>query len=133
MTGPTDPVAARRTLDADPQIAAVLQQKLAELALEAARVQTDAAERQRQDELAGFRAAIENTTGARGLLASLSAAHSPLALAAPTVSILVSAGFFLILTLLMVRGLPDADANTTSVVNLTLGVLGTAFATVGNF
>ncbi|MBN8901820.1 MAG: hypothetical protein J0H57_12360, partial [Rhodospirillales bacterium] len=133
VTGATDPVAARKALDADPQIAAALQQRLAELALEAARLQAAAADRQRQDELASFRAALADTAGARGLLAGLSAAHSPLALAAPTVSVLVSGGFFVVLTFLMLNGLPNADANTTRVVNLPLGVLGTAFATVVNF
>lgn len=133
VTGASDPVAAKQKLDLDPQIAAALQQRLAEIALEATKAQNAEADQRRRDDLDALKASMDNTTGARGMMQSLTAAHSSIAFTAPAVSVLVTFGFFLILGMLMFFGLPHADANTLSVVNLTIGVLGTSFATVVNF
>lgn len=133
IAGASDPVAAKQKLDLDPQAAAALQQRLAEIALDATKAQNAEADQQRHDELEALKASLDNTTGARTLLQSLTGAQSPIAYAAPTVSIVVTLGFFVILGMLMVFGLPNADANTISIVNLTIGVVGTAFATVVNF
>jgi lysozyme family protein len=133
ITGATDPVAAKQKLDQDPRTAAALQQRLAEIALEATKAQNAEADQQRHDDLDALKASLDNTAGARSMLAAMAAEHSPVAFAAPIVSIVVTVGFFLILGLLMVIGLPRTDANTISIVNLTIGVLGTAFATVVNF
>jgi lysozyme family protein len=133
ITGASDPVAARQKLDADPQIVANLQQRLAEIALDATKAQNAEADQQRQDELGVLKAAVDNTAGARAMMQSMTTAGSPIAYAAPVVSLIVTSGFFVILGLLMFVGLPTADQNTVSVVNLTIGVLGTAFATVVNF
>jgi murein L,D-transpeptidase YcbB/YkuD len=133
VTGATDPVAAKQKLDGDPQAAASLQQRLAEIALDATKAQNAEADQQRQSELDTLKASIDNTVGARTMLQGLTAAHSAVAYAAPAVSLVVTVGFFAILGLLMFYGLPHSDENTVSIVNLTIGVLGTAFATVVNF
>ncbi|MDR3536714.1 MAG: glycosyl hydrolase 108 family protein [Acetobacteraceae bacterium] len=133
ITGSSDPVAAKQKLDSDPQIAATLQQRLAEIALDATKAQNAEADQQRHDDLDAIKAAVDNTAGARTMMQSLTAAHSPVAYAAPVVSLVVTSGFFIILGMLMVFGLPQSDPNTISIVNLTIGVLGTAFATVVNF
>lgn len=133
ITGASDPVAARQKLDSDPQVLATLQQRLAEIALEATRAQNAESDQQRHDEIDVLKASMDNTAGARSLMQSLSASHSPVAYAAPVVSLVVTFGFFVILALLMFAGMPEADPNTISIVNLTVGVLGTAFATVVNF
>jgi lysozyme family protein len=133
ITGASDPVIAKQKLDLDPQIAATLQQRLAEIALDATRAQNAEADQQRHDELEALKASLDNTAGARTMLQGMTSVRSPVAYAAPVVSLVVTVGFFFILGLLMFLGLPQADENTVSIVNLTIGVLGTAFATVVNF
>lgn len=133
VTGTADPVAARQRLQADAAAAAALQQKLAEIALDATKAQNAEAEQRRQDELAAVRAEVENTSGARGTLQALVSARSPIAYGSPVVSVVVTVGFFVVLGLLIGRGITTSDPNTVSIVNIAVGVLGTAFATVVNF
>ena len=133
VTGASDADTARRKLADDPQIAAALQQRLAEISLEATKARYAEAAQSRRDEIDALKASIDNTAGARGMTEALTTNHSSIAFTAPAVSMLVSFGFFLILFVLIFHGLPDMDQNTTGIVNLTIGVLGTAFATVVNF
>ena len=58
---------------------------------------------------------------------------SPIAYGSPAVSIIVTIGFFVILAYLIAYGLKSEDANTVNIINIAVGVLGTAFATVVNF
>lgn len=133
ITGTNDPIAAKQKLESDVSVAVALQQKLAEIALEAAKAQNAELDQQRQDELAALRASIENTAGARSNLLSLANARSPIAYGSPAVSIIVTIGFFVILAYLIAYGLKSEDPNTVNIINIAVGVLGTAFATVVNF
>ncbi|MBN8874496.1 MAG: glycoside hydrolase family 108 protein [Rhodospirillales bacterium] len=133
VAGTDDPAAAQRKLAADPAAAMALQQRLAEIALEATKVQNAEADQRRQDELAALRTSLENTTGARTSLLSLVSAHSPIAYGAPAVSVIVTIGFFVILMVLVQGGLREQSTDTVNIVNIAVGVLGTAFATVVNF
>ena len=83
ITGTNDPIAAKQKLESDVSVAVALQQKLAEIALEAAKAQNAELDQQRQDELAALRASIENTAGARSNLLSLVNARSPIAYGSP--------------------------------------------------
>jgi peptidoglycan hydrolase-like protein with peptidoglycan-binding domain len=47
--------------------------------------------------------------------------------------VIVTVGFFVVLALLIGQGITASDPNTVNIVNIVVGVLGTAFATVVNF
>lgn len=131
--GTSDPAAALQRLQADAATRAALQQRLAEIALEAAKAQDAEADQRRQDEFAVLKARLEDTSGARGTMQALASERSPIAYGAPVVSIVVTVGFFVVLALLIGQGLKIDDSNTVNIVNIAVGVLGTAFATVVNF
>ena len=133
LTGTADPVAARRKLDADPAAAAALQQRLAEIALDATKAELAEAAQQRQDELTSIELTDRNTAGARSTMQALASASSPIAWGAPLVSVVVTVGFFIVLTMLMRSGLRSTDDKTVDIINIAVGVLGTGFATVVNF
>lgn len=130
--GTTSVAEAQAKLASDPAAQAALQQKLAELALEATKAQNAEADQQRQDALA-------DTQGARSGLQALATTNTTIAWTAPTVSYLVIAGFFVFLFVLV--GLywykPDAGANQNNfiiqIINIAVGALTAAFATVVNF
>ncbi|MBN8926655.1 MAG: hypothetical protein BGO51_12345 [Rhodospirillales bacterium 69-11] len=133
IAGTDDPAAAQRKLAADPAAAMALQQRLAEIALEATKAQNAEADQRRQDDLAALRASFENTAGARTNLLGLVSAHSPIAYGAPAVSVIVTIGFFVTLIVLVRGGMTGVSSETINIVNIAVGVLGTAFATVVNF
>jgi lysozyme family protein len=130
--GTTSAAEAQTKLAADPAADAALKQKLAELALEATKTQNAEFDQQRQDALA-------NTRGARSGLEALATTNSTIAWTAPTISYLVIAGFFAFLFVLV--GLywyrPDSATNQNNfiiqIINIAVGALTAAFATVVNF
>ena len=71
-----------------------LQQKLAELAIEATKVQNAEADKQRQDQLAQVNQSNEDTVSARANLQDLAAIHSSIVWTAPFISYIVIGGFF---------------------------------------
>jgi lysozyme family protein len=134
VTGTTDPVAAERMLAADPALAATLRVRLAEIALESEKARLLAAEQHRQAELTRMQKALENTQGARASLGELVRAGSPVAWGAPAVSVIVTLGFFMFMIALMWGGIATGENQTVAnIVNIAVGTLAAAFATVVNF
>jgi hypothetical protein len=101
----------------------------AQLALLKEQNEQDAKKREAQ--LAQFRAEIEDTKGARSTFAALALANNPMAWGAPVVSLLVTVGFFGILTLLIFG--VGGDLTSNQIINITVGALAAAFATVVSF
>ena len=133
VAGTADAVQAKQKIDQDPAAQAALQLKLAELALAAMKIQNVEADRARQDALA-------NTEGARGALEALATTNSTIAWTAPTISYLVIFGFFIFLFVLvwLYWGAKPADPNNQNnfviqIINIAVGALTAAFATVVNF
>ena len=128
--GTTNAGEAQTKLAANPAAEAALRQKLAELALEATKAQNAEAGQQRQD---------TNTQGARSALQALATTNATIARTAPIISYLVIAGFFIFLFVLVALywGKP-VDANNQNnfivqIINIAVGALTAAFATVINF
>src|SRR6202042_151504 len=131
--GTTNVADAQTKLATDAAAKAALQQKLAELALEATKAQNAESDQQRQD-------ALSNTQGARSGLQALATTNSTIAWTAPTISYLVIAGFFTFLFVLawLYWGAKPADPNNQNnfviqIINIAVGALTAAFATVVNF
>jgi hypothetical protein len=136
VTNTTDPAAAQKTLEADPNAAAELRARLAQIALDAQKAQNDAADQQRQAELATLQASLGDTKDARDNMVALAQAHSDIAWGAPVVSVIVTGGFFAILALLVFYGRivgAALDPMVTQILNISVGTLATGFATVINF
>jgi peptidoglycan hydrolase-like protein with peptidoglycan-binding domain len=163
ITQTANPDEARKKLEADPQAVAALQLKLAEIAasqeekrqqaqlallkeqneqetkrqqaqLALLKEQSEQEAKQRAAQLAQFRAEVADTQSARATFRALALANNPMSWGAPLVSILVTIGFFGILTIL-VLGLGDMkdNPNVVQIVNITVGALAAAFATVVSF
>ncbi|MBV8508829.1 MAG: peptidoglycan-binding protein [Xanthobacteraceae bacterium] len=161
VTRTNDPKQAADKLNADPAAADALRLKLAEIAaaqeekrqqaqlallkeqseeeskrqqaqLALIKEQNDQEIRRRDSELAQFRAEIEDTKGARSTFAELALANNPMAWGAPLVSLLVTIGFFGILIILII-GNRSFDNQVAQIVNITVGALAAAFATVVSF
>lgn len=135
VTGTTDPAEAQRKLAENTAVATELRVKLAEIALQAQMAQLTAEEQRRQAELSQMQKALENTQGARSSLIDLVRAGSPIAWGAPVVSIIVTGGFFIFLIILMLGGIRTngQDPTVSNIINIAVGALATAFATVVNF
>ncbi|MBV9655120.1 MAG: hypothetical protein JOZ42_11220 [Acetobacteraceae bacterium] len=140
-TGTTDPVQAKQALTADPKIAAALQEKLADIALQATKAQNAERDAQRHDELArqnaSLQAALEqlkasfaDTADARGTLVKLADKESPVAYGAPVVSIVVAVGFFVVVALTI--AFPERLDKNNAAYAL-IGTMATAFATMISF
>ena len=126
--GTTNPDDAQTRLAASPAAQAALRQKLAELALDATKAQSADAD-----------GAVVNTEGARSALDALAKTNATIAWTAPMISFLVIAGFFVFLFVLvwLYRDRP-ADVNNQNnfivqIINIAVGALTAAFATVVNF
>ena len=132
VTGTPDAVEAQRKLAADPALAGQLRIRLAEIALETQKAMDSAAEQKRQAELAAQQKALENTQGARNTMVDLVKSGSSVAWGAPVVSVIVTVGFFGILLVLIMTD-KAFPAELTSIINITVGALAAAFATVVNF
>jgi len=137
VTGTSDPVAAKQKLDTDPAAAAELRAKLAEIAVERTKVENEEKENQRQAELEALRQSIANTQGARTTLTDLVKGGSSIAWGAPLVSLVVTIGFFVFVTVILIRGLNVANdisgQLTGQIINIVVGALTAGFATVVNF
>ncbi|WP_300450854.1 glycosyl hydrolase 108 family protein [Accumulibacter sp.] len=132
VTGTPDALEAQRKLAADPALAVQLRVRLAEIALETQKAIDLAAEQQRQAELSAIQKALENTQGARSTMVDLVQSGSAIAWGAPVVSVIVTAGFFLFLIVLINTRLED-NPLVANAINITVGALAAAFATVVNF
>ena len=161
VTQTQNPEEARNKLNADPAAVAALQLKLAEIAAaqeekreqaqlallkeqneqEGKRQQAQMAllkeqhedeAKKREAQLEQIRAEIEDTKGARSTFAALALANSPMAWGAPVVSVLVTLGFFGILLILVLRGMAQGE-QVAQIINITVGALAAAFATVVSF
>jgi lysozyme family protein len=128
--GTTNAGDAQTKLAANPPAEAALRQKLVELALEATKAQNAEASQQGQD-------ALVNTQGARSGLQALATTNSTIAWTAPTISYLVIGGFFIFLFVLvwLYWGKPVDNQNNfiVQIINIAVGALTAAFATVVNF
>jgi hypothetical protein len=134
VTKTSDPVEAMKALQSDVAAAAELRVRLAQIAVDAQKAQNDEADKQRQDELATLQASLGDTKDARGTLVALAQSRSGVAWGAPVVSLVVTLGFFVILSLLIFyRTAGTIDPNTGQIINITVGALAAAFATVVNF
>jgi hypothetical protein len=174
-----NPVKAQQQLAQDPQLAEGLREKLAQIALEQTRIKLDDEQRQREAALAdltirgGFenqkrqaeldsrRVDGEDRSGARILQRDLSSVRSPVAWVAPTLSLIVTVGFFAVLGLfvfykselevmaepVLPAGIEVASLSTADIlaftparsdfvlqiINICVGTLTAAFATVMSF
>ena len=128
--GTTNAGEAQTKLAANPAAEAALRQKLAELALEATKAQNaDDGERAQE--------ALNDTQSARSGLQALATTNSTIAWTAPTISYLVIGGFFAFLFVLvwLYWGKPADNQNNfiVQIINIAVGALTAAFATVVNF
>ena len=133
ITGAKTADEARQKVAADPKVAADLQVKLAEIALNS---QIVVAQQQLQEDAI----AASSTSDARKNLAILAALDKPLSWTPSIISYIVIAGFFLIVFLLMFGVLKPAASTTDTgqvtviqIVNICIGAIATAFATVIQF
>jgi Glycosyl hydrolase 108/Predicted Peptidoglycan domain len=128
--GTTNAGEAQTKLAANPAAEAALRQKLAELAIEATKAQNADAGQRAQE-------ALNNTQSARGALQALATTNSTIAWTAPTISYLVIGGFFIFLFVLvwLYWGKPADNQNNfiVQIINIAVGALTAAFATVVNF
>jgi hypothetical protein len=128
--GTTNAGEAQTKLAANPAAQVALRQKLAELALDATKAQNAEASRQGQD-------ALIDTQSARSGLQALATTNSTIAWTAPTISYLVIFGFFIFLFVLvwLYWGKPVDNQNNfiVQIINIAVGALTAAFATVVNF
>jgi hypothetical protein len=160
ITGTENPEEVKQKLETDPATIAALQLKLAEIAAdqeekrqqaqlallkeqneqEAKRQQAQLAllkeqneqeAKKREVQLVQLRAEIEDTKGARSTFSALALANNPMAWGAPVISLLVTVGFFGILTLLIFG--VGGDLTNNQIINIAVGVLAAAFATVVSF
>jgi lysozyme family protein len=140
VTGTTTAQEAKQKVETDPKVAADLQVKLAQIALDAQRAQIAAAQQQSQDALASDKLAADSTQDARKALAALAALDKPLSWTPSIISYIVIASFFLIVVLLMTgqfqppSGLDEnGKATVIQVVNICIGAITAAFTTVVQF
>jgi lysozyme family protein len=128
--GTTNDGEAQTKLAANPAAEAALRQKLAELALDATKAQNADAGQRAQE-------ALNNTQSARSGLQALATTNSTIAWTAPTISYLVIGGFFAFLFVLvwLYWGKPVDNQNNfiVQIINIAVGALTAAFATVVNF
>jgi lysozyme family protein len=137
-TGTSDPVAAKQKLSQDPQAAADLQEKLAQIAIDATKAQNEEQDKARQDQLAQLKeelqASLQNTGGARSTLLELVKDQSDLSWAPGIVSAVVTIGFFgIVIIILFFAEQGNQDLSKNNLVNITVGALVAAFSTVVNF
>ena len=131
VVGTQDETKARATL-VDPAVAAQLQTRLAEIALDAHKAQAQADSDQRQAELDRLKTTLADTTNARSLLTNLADKANPIAWAAPVVSIIIGIGFFVVMGMAIFGGKFITNDNSNIVYTL-VGTMATGFATTISF
>ncbi len=113
------------------QLAQVKEQNGAQLAQ--LKEQNEQEAKRREAQLAELRAEMEDTKDARSSFSALALANNPMAWGAPVVSFIVTLGFFGILVLLIMGFMKQADQLVAQIINITIGALAAAFATVVSF
>lgn len=131
-TGSEDPAAVEKALRENPEIAATLRIRLAEIALEEARLEQKESAERRQAELSEFGLRVGDTQSARSTLVELVRSGNALSWGAPVVSLVVTVGFFAALAL-MLFGVGTLDPNGRELLNVVVGALVAAFTAVVNF
>lgn len=129
--GTQDETQARAKL-LDPAVAAQLQTHLAEIALDAQRVQAQAESEQRQADFDKLKAILADTQGARSLTSTLADKGSPIAWGAPIISVIIGIGFFMVLGMAIFGGKFITSDNSNIVYTL-VGTMATGFATAISF
>jgi lysozyme family protein len=132
-TGTDDPVQAQARIEQDPQIAAQLRTRLAEIAVEQERMRLEAEEKRRAAELAELEKRLADVQGARSTMLQLSATRDPMRWGAPIVSITVTALFVLALVILSKPEWFEIRIENRELINIVLGALVAAFTAVINF
>ncbi|GGJ40205.1 glycoside hydrolase family 108 protein [Neoroseomonas lacus] len=134
VTGTDDPVEAQRQLEATPAAASNLKIRLAEIALEQARLQREAADAARQAELDALKSRFADTQNARSTLVELARTGNITVWGAPLVSTVVTVGFLgVTLTLMLTKYDPGTNQFLGSILNIIVGALVAAFTAVVNF
>lgn len=131
VVGTQDETAARARL-ADPAVAAQLQTRLAEIALDAHKLQAQAENDRRQSDVETLKATFADTQDARLGMANLANKASPFAWGAPVVSIIIGIGFFIMMGMALFGGSYITDNNSNIVYTL-VGTMATGFATTISF
>lgn len=131
----SDPVEALKAIQADGAVATELRARLAQIAVDAQKVQNEEADKKRRDELTALQANLADTKDARSSLVELVRTKSAIAWGSPAVSLVVTVGFFFIIALVLFDGknIASNDATFEQLLYVSIGTLGTAFATVVNF
>ncbi len=139
VLGTDDPVKAEQMV-ADPQVAAELRVRLAEIESEAEAREAEARQKIREAEIEklrvemeGFRAELQDTQSARTMLTDLSSQDSVFAWGPVIVSTIVVIGFFWALWLLVSGGVSPDNTSLLQIVNIVVGALTAGFATVVSF
>lgn len=144
VTRTENPQEARQRLQADPRAAAELQLKLAEIAadqeekrqqaqLDLVKLQYENEGKKRDADLQALGKRIEDTKDARASLRALAGENPWIASTAPVLSYIVTLGFFIVLAILLGPWTPNKDNASLQIINIVLGALVAAFATVVNF
>ena len=125
VTGTADPVQAQKRLARSAALAAALRLRLTAIAQDAAKSAARAVERKRR----------AKGPDRRATRVVPHAPPTPASWGAPAVSVLVTIGFFVLLIVLITGGIRTTPGDTTvlNIVNIAVGALATAFATVVNF
>jgi lysozyme family protein/peptidoglycan hydrolase-like protein with peptidoglycan-binding domain len=113
------------------QLAQLKEQNGAQLAQ--LKEQNEQEAKRREAQLAELRADMADTKDARSSFSALALANNPMAWGAPLVSFIVTLGFFGILVLLIMGFMKQADQLVAQIINITIGALAAAFATVVSF
>jgi len=132
VVGTQDETQARAKL-ADPAVAAQLQTRLSEIALDAYKVQAQAENDRRQAGLDTLKTTLADTHDARSLLTTLADKASPIAWGAPVVSIIIGIGFFVMMGLAMFGGKGVITQENSNIVYTLVGTMATGFATTISF
>ena len=134
-TDTDDPAAAKQKIDTDAAAKSALQVQLAQIAVAAAQVQNEEADRQRVAQLEELREHLRTPRGASAIL-GLASQGSFIAWVAPAVSFLVMIGFYLLLAILIVKFTDpklSEGLEKNQLINICIGALVAAFSTVVNF
>lgn len=134
VAGTSDPAAAKQKINSDPAVAADLQMQLAEIALSASKAQYDAQNQQRQNELDELKQRLADIDSSRNNLLELARTETPIAWVPPIVSFVVMIGFYVLLGVLIgFHSAPNDPLGQNQLINISIGALVAAFATVVNF
>ena len=163
ITRTQNPKEAEDKLNTDPAAVVELQLKLAEIAnaqeearqkaqlallkeqneqeikrqqaqLEALKQQSEADAKKREADFQALQAKLDDTKDARASLRALAGGKGWIAATAPILSYGVTLGFFLVLLILLRWGVPETKDNAVlQIINIVIGALVAAFATVVNF